>query len=455
MIDSLYRSIFDRLFTSLSSGTVNVHCGEEFRSYGSSGAHPASGTALECNLQIHDGSVFRRLAWGGAVGAAEAYIDGHWTCDNLTGLLRIFTRDIHLLSRLNRRWSWLRQCWDRVQHSWKRNTVNQARRNIHEHYDLGNDFFARMLDCTMNYSSGIFQHPDDSMFLSSIHKMARICHKLRLGPDDHLLEIGTGWGGLAIFAAHFFGCRVTTTTISEEQYLLAKERVERAGLSQQIEVVKLDYRALSGTYSKLVSIEMIEAVGQQYWAEFFRKCQSLLEPSGLMLLQSIVIRDNWFQTHVSNVDFIRKYIFPGGCLPSNSHLLEKARGNSELQLLNLEDIGTHYARTLELWRERFNSNRAAIISDGFRDERFLRMWEYYLCYCEAGFLERHTNNVQLLFGGRRHIDDAPVQEIPRDQVFAYGRDWLQLETPDSVFEESRLTSRRFLLWRRHERKANY
>jgi len=431
MFQKFYRQIFDNVFSRIRRGVIEVRHGERRFMFGSTDVAAASQDDLDlyCRIDIHDDAVFRKMATDGSVGAAESYMVGHWSCTDLTALLRIFTRNLDLADGLNQGIGLIRQIVERTSHMLRRNTVAQAKKNIHQHYDLGNDFFALMLDPTMNYSSGIFQKENDTMFQASLNKMWRICKKLDLQPEDHLLEIGTGWGGLAMFAAKFFGCKVTTTTISEEQFLLARRRVKKAGLQRRVNVIQKDYRALEGKFDKIVSIEMIEAVGHEYLGEFFRKCQSLVVPSGLMLLQSIVIRDNRFRSHVRNVDFIRKYIFPGGCLPSNSILLNSIQANANLQLLNLEDIGIHYAKTLQDWRETFEANLDNIRTAGFDDERFLNMWRYYLCYCEAGFLERQVNNVQMLLGGERFVQDVSPGdwELNGQELETLGDRWYQME----------------------------
>jgi len=273
--------------------------------------------------------------------------------------------------------------------------VAGSRRNISAHYDLGNDFFRLFLDDTLMYSAGVFETPEATMEEASIAKIDRICRKLELGPDDHLLEIGTGWGGFAIHAARHYGCRVTTTTISEAQHQLARERIIEAGLEDRIELLREDFRNLTGQYDKLVSIEMIEAIGEANIGRFFAVCNGLLKPHGKMLLQSITIADNLYEGYRRSVDFIQRYIFPGGFLPSVASLCHAVGRNSDMRLFHLEDIGPHYAETLKRWRQQFNTNLTAIRALGYPPE-FIRMWEFYLCYCEGGFLERATGDVQML-----------------------------------------------------------
>ena len=409
----MYQRAVIRAFQQLQVGHLTLIDGDAQWEFG------AADSEWCATLHVTHPEFYRRLVWSGDLGFAEAILDGHCHADDLVALVRIFIRNLELVDSGNRRLgASLRKLseWSRRMVS-RRNTRRQAQRNIHEHYDLGNAFFQSFLDPSMNYSSAIFQRPADSMLQGSINKMWRICRKLQLQASDHLLEIGTGWGGLALFAARHFGCRVTTTTISEEQYLLARDRVRRAGLEHQVEVLKNDYRDLQGQYDKLVSIEMIEAVGHQYFDTFFQTCSQLLRPEGLMLLQSIVIREARYRHHLKNVDFIQKYIFPGGCLPSHSALLQSMSRSTDWMMLHAEDIGFHYAGTLRRWRAAFESNRQEILKLK-PSAPFMRMWHYYLCYCEAAFLERQVSNTQwVLAGNRCSLDVQPVDwELSRDRL---------------------------------------
>ena len=285
----------------------------------------------------------------------------------------------------------------------RRNSRAGSRRNIAAHYDLGNEFFRSFLDETLMYSAATFEHEQQSLHDAQVARLDRICRKLELGPDDHLLEIGTGWGGLALHAARHFGCRVTTTTISREQWTLARERVREAGLGDRVEVLCEDYRDLTGTYDKLVSIEMIEAIGHQYYDTYFAKCSELLAPHGAMLLQAITIADQRYERARRSVDFIQRYIFPGSCIPSVAALSSSIARASDLRLFHLDDIGPHYATTLAHWRQNLRANLARVRSLGYGEE-FIRMWEYYFCYCEGGFMERVIGDVQMLLvkpGNRR------------------------------------------------------
>ncbi len=280
-------------------------------------------------------------------------------------------------------------------HFFRRNTVRGSRRNIAAHYDLGEDFYSLFLDETMTYSAGVFLHPHSTLADASREKYDRICRKLQLTPENHILEIGTGWGGFALHAARNYGCKVTTTTISRRQHLHATERVRQVGLQGRINVLNEDYRNLSGSYDHIVSVEMIESVGHKYLDLFFERCSRLLRPEGMMLFQAITIPDHRFVQYVRTVDFIQKYIFPGGCLPSISALSNSIGRATDFRFVQMEDFGSHYAETLARWRQRFWQNIDQVRSLGF-DERFIRMWHYYLCYCEAGFLENQIGVAQIL-----------------------------------------------------------
>lgn len=388
---------------------------------------PAAEHGLTVTLWVNDPAFYQRAVLGGSLGVAESLLQGEWSCSDLTALVRMFIRDLRVTDSL-------RQGLSRVSHGlhqisqWiRRNTVAGSRRNIAAHYDLGNDFYRLWLDDTLNYSCGIFRHAEDTMASASIAKMDRICQLLQLNPGDHVVEIGTGWGGFAVYAATHYGCRVTTTTISEEQFRYASQRVMDAGLSDRVRVVRKDYRHLTpadaawtdsdGTpkfvdamgshttdrasvgFDKLVSIEMIEAVGHQFYPVYFQKCDELLKPDGQAVLQAIVIADERYEFHRRSVDFISQYIFPGGMLPSISAMTSIAASAGGLRLLQLDDFAPHYAETLRRWRRRFHDQLASIHQLGF-DRRFIRMWDYYLAYCEAAFEESQVNLVQLHFAKR-------------------------------------------------------
>jgi cyclopropane-fatty-acyl-phospholipid synthase len=323
-------------------------------------------------LRVHSQRFYSDVAFTGTVGAGEAYINGLWKCDDLTALVRLFVVNRELMNEVDSGWS-----------------------RLGAHYDLGNRFFELFLDETMAYSCGIFEHAHSTLLEASRAKFDAACSKLALAPGQHLLEIGTGWGGLAIHAARHYGCRVTTATISHEQYALARERIARAGLTDRITLLFEDYRELRGSYDALVSIEMIEAVGHHYLDTYFRQCSRLLKPTGAMLLQAITIRDQFYQQANRTVDFIKRFIFPGSFLPSVQVISSSIARVTDFNVFHLEDIGPHYARTLKLWRERLFARLADVRAQGY-PESFVRMWEYYLCYCEGGFEERQLGDVQML-----------------------------------------------------------
>ena len=351
--------------------------------------------ALRATLRVHDPAFYRALAGNGSVGAGESFVDGEWDCDDLVALVRLLVRNRDLLDSMETGMARLGGLAMRALHAARRNTRTGSRRNISAHYDLGNEFFQLFLDEGLMYSSAVFASPADTLEQASERKLRRICEKLDLKSSDHLLEIGTGWGGMAIFAAREFGCRVTTTTISGRQHALASERVRAAGLTDRVTLLRRDYRDLDGRFDKLVSIEMVEAVGHQFLDGYFAKCARLLAPGGLALVQAITIEDHRYAKALRSVDFIKRYIFPGSFIPCASVLAESAARAGRLRLLNLEDFGDSYALTIRHWRQRFEAHREQARALGL-DERFLRLWEFYLCYCEGGFLEHAISDVQLL-----------------------------------------------------------
>jgi len=350
---------------------------------------------LQATIVVHDPSFWSDIAYGGSLGAGESFTQGVWSTDRLTTVMRILLRNREVLDGMETGLARLQEPLLKTLHWLRRNTIAGARRNIAAHYDLGNHFFETFLDETMMYSCAIFEHPDMSLYEASVAKLDRICRKLALGPEDHVMEIGTGWGGFAIHAATHYGCHVTTTTISEAQYRHAKTQVDVAGLSDRVNVLLLDYRDLEGSYDKLVSIEMVEAVGHDHLDEFFGCCSRLLKPDGMMLLQGITIADHRYEAARRSVDFIKRYIFPGCCIPSVASVSAAVGRATDLRLFHLEDIGPHYALTLRAWRHNLLSNADRIRAQGFSDA-FLRMWTFYLCYCEGGFAERALGDAQML-----------------------------------------------------------
>lgn len=350
----------------------------------------------QVKVSVHRPSFYTALIRSGGVGAAESYMLGDWSCDNLTDLVRILSRNRAVLGDVEGGWARLSRPARRLFHWLNRNTHLGSRRNITAHYDLGNEFYKLFLDETMTYSAGVFTHPGATLAEASTEKYDRLCRKLALKAEDHVLEIGGGWGGFAQHAVERYGCRVTTTTISREQYNYMQDLFAEAGIADRITVLFEDYRDLQGQFDKLVSIEMIEAVGHDFQPTFLRKCADLLKPEGLMALQAITIADQHYAQHVRTVDFIKRYIFPGSCLTSVTNLCASATRVSNLRLNHMEDITEHYATTLRRWRENFMAKLGEVKAIGF-DDSFIRMWDYYLCYCEGAFAERYIGNVQMVF----------------------------------------------------------
>lgn len=390
-LERLARKIVRTRLQNLRRGRLTIREGDQVVTYGDR-REPRE---LSVVLRVHHPSFYSDIAFGGSIGAGEAYMQGHWSCDRLTDLLRLLLVNRDVLENMDAGFAALLQPARKVLHWLNRNTRSGSRRNIAAHYDLGNDFYALWLDSEMMYSCAYFDTPTTSLEIAAVAKLDRICRKLDLRATDNVVEIGTGWGGFAIHAARHYGCHVTTTTISREQHDLARDRIRRAGLEDRITLLFDDYRDLSGQFDKLVSIEMIEAVGHQFHESFFRKCAELLKPDGQMLLQAITIADQQYERYTRSVDFIRRYIFPGGCLTSVSGMADVMTRHTDMRILHVEDIGPHYARTLRLWRQRFLASVDAVRDQGY-PESFIRLWEFYLCYCEAAFVERSTGTVQML-----------------------------------------------------------
>lgn len=361
---------------------------------------------IVAKIKIHDPAAYSKILFGGATGAGEAYMLNAWSSPELVEVIRLFVANKRYLSNMDSAWSWLKKNLHSLGGCLRINTLAGSRKNIAAHYDLSNDFFKIFLDRSLMYSSAMFPEADVSLDAASFIKLDHICNRLNLSTDDHLLEIGSGWGGMAIHAAKHYGCRVTTTTISEQQYELARERVAGEGLADRVTVLMQDYRELAGSYDKIVSIEMVEAVGHRYYGEFFSCCSRLLRPRGLMLMQAITTQDQRFEREKNKSDFIRKYIFPGGCLPSNEVIMKNIAGYTDMHLVGLEDITSDYAKTLAEWRHRFFAKIDEVKSLGF-DDIFIRMWDFYLCYCEGGFRERVINTAQFLFA-KPLCRDLPV-----------------------------------------------
>ena len=390
-LDRLGRRLVHRQLSLIEQGEIVVREGDNETYFGQC----CEAFPVPLRVEIKHARAWSDLAFGGSVGAGEAYLKGDWICGNPTELVRLFLRNRHVLAAMDRRVTRLQAPLNRLLHRLSRNTRKGSRRNISAHYDLGNDLFALFLDRTMMYSAAYYARPDMTLDQAAVEKTDLVCRKLELNRDDHLLEIGTGWGGFAIHAAKHYGCRVTTTTISRQQYDLARKRIDEAGLGDRVTLLFQDYRDLEGQYDKLVSIEMVEAIGHQYLDTFFAKCSALLKPHGMMLLQAITVTDQRYEQAVRHVDFIKKYIFPGGFLPSVSVMCASVARVADMKPFHMEDIGPHYARTLADWRRRFLANSDKVRDLGYPDA-FVRMWEYYLSYCEGGFLERDIGTVQLL-----------------------------------------------------------
>ena len=392
-LDRAFRIVFAGKLSHFTNGQLALCDGDWQMTFGSKGSPP-----LSASLNIHDSRVYRSVLFGGTIGAAEAYAQGWWTADDLTTLVRIMARNRHAAEGLDGTLTRARDLFHRVVHRWRDNRRTQSQRNISAHYDLGNDFFSLFLDPTMTYSCAVFPRDGSTLQEASKHKLDVICRRLDLLPSDELLEIGTGWGSLAMHAAKHYRCRVTTTTISRAQYQYAVAAIEQAGLTDRITVLKVDYRDLphivQRQFDKVVSVEMLEAVGQQFLDQYFKVCDQLTKPGGLMLLQSIVIADELYESYRHSVDFIQRYIFPGGFLPSVGDLRRRVPTVTDFEIDDIRDITEHYPPTLRHWRERLQRNWGQLESLGYPSQ-LLRLWEYYFSYSEGGFLERTIGDVQI------------------------------------------------------------
>lgn len=387
--DRLCRKFTLNFLSQLRHGSITVIEAGEAQQFGEADAE------LQVTLTVTDPAFYQKLVLAGSVGGGEAYIHGFWRCDNLTALVQIFARNLDVLDKMDSTWARLSRPMLKLLNFRNRNTISQSRRNIAAHYDLGNAMYQLFLDPSMMYSSAVYPAADSTLEQAQQHKLQQICERLQLKASDHLLEIGTGWGSMAIYAAQHYGCKVTTTTISQQQYDYTKARVAELGLQDKVTLLFEDYRLLTGTYDKLVSIEMIEAVGDDFLDNYFEKCSSLLKPDGIMVLQAITMVDHRYQQYVREVDFIKRYIFPGGCLPSISRMASAVAKNTDLVIRQVQDIGFDYARTLKDWCDNFMAQRDAVHQLGY-DDNFIRLWHFYLCYCEGGFRERATSAVHLV-----------------------------------------------------------
>ncbi len=385
----LARQLLTRALGYLSKGYLQLTDGDKSWQFGDP-EHPLHG-----EIEVLHADFYPQVLGSGSIGAAESYIKGQWQSPNLTTVVEIFARNLELLDQLEGFFNWFNKPLQRISHRRKANTIDGAKQNILAHYDIGNDLYQQFLDPDMLYSSAIYPTPETSLTEAQQYKLQMICERLQLKPGMHLLEIGTGWGALAMYAAKHYGVHVTTTTISDAQYSYAKQNIEAAGLAEQITLLKHDYRLLEGQYDRLVSIEMIEAVGHAYLPGFFAKLNSLLKDDGLMLLQAITIDERRYDRYRNSVDFIQKYIFPGGCLPSLTHMIRLLGEQGNMQLRQLWDFGQDYATTLKDWRSNFEKNLQQIRQLGYHQE-FIRMWLFYFHYCEGGFRAGSTSVVHLL-----------------------------------------------------------
>ncbi len=388
-LDRLARRVVTSQLTGLRGGEIRLCDGNGSSAFGQQ-------DDLQATLRVHGPRFFRRALFGGTLSVAESYIRGDWDCEDLTSLFRIFARNRKPTGRLDRGLASLASYGHRLFHGWHANTRSGSRQNIGAHYDLGNDFFRLWLDDTLAYSSGIFPAPGASLREASIEKFDRVCRKLDLRPSDEVLEIGAGWGGFAIHAAGNYGCHVTATTISREQFEVASSRISDAGLTGRITLLQQDYRDLHGQFDKLVSIEMIEAVGHRYLDQYFRQCGRLLRPDGSLVLQAIVMPEQGYSQYLKSVDFIQRYVFPGGCLPSLGAILGSVGRATDMRFVHAEDFAPHYAETLRRWRQSFATRVDDVRRLGYSDQ-FIRLWNYYLCYCEAAFEERSVGVLQIQF----------------------------------------------------------
>ena len=392
-------TIFDRscmnlvinLFNKIETGSLTFYLPD-----GSTRHFGDKNSPLHAQMTIHDYRFFKDAVLGGDVGLGEAYMKGFWDTDDIPALFSVLIKNRQALANGNMTTAWLLRQKDRLMHALRANTLSGSRRNIGEHYDLSNDFFQTFLDPTMLYSCGLYQDESDTCEDAQRRKLQSIIDKAHIESTDHVLEVGCGWGGFAMEAVKQTGCRVTGITVSEEQYQLAQERVLQAGLQDKITILFKDYRNVAGLFDKIVSIEMLEAVGHKYLGTFFTACDKLLKPAGRLVIQVITIPDQNYENYRRNTDWIQKYIFPGGHLPSVTALSQVVTKNTSLLMEQLEDIGTNYARTLKDWRKSFTRNLDKINSLGF-DEIFQRKWIYYLAMCEAGFRERAIGDIQVVF----------------------------------------------------------
>ena len=386
-MNHLYKKIIHQRLSQIKDAHIIIKDGKSINKFGKPGN-------LSAKINILDTVFYKTIILGGTIGASESFIRGEWSSPNLTNVIRVLARNTEAQDKLENLFTLLSQPFLKVMHKLNENSVRGSKKNISRHYDLSNDFFNLFLDKNMMYSSAIYKSRKTSLEDASANKLDVICKKLNLKKTDHVIEIGTGWGGFAIYAANNYGCKVTTTTISIEQYKFAKQKIKEAGLGKKIKVLLKDYRLLKGQYDKLVSIEMIEAVGYQFYDEYFKIISQLLKNDGEALIQAITIKDQRYSKAIQSVDFIQKYIFPGSCIPSITAIQNSLTSSTDLVINDIRDIGHHYARTLADWRKRFLKNKQEIRKLGF-DDKFLRMWLFYFAYCEGGFEEKVISDIHL------------------------------------------------------------
>ena len=387
LLHRLARVLVFKQLKKISIGYISIQEGANKFSFGKKGN-------LSAHITVHDPRFYGALAFGGSIGVSEAFMQKFWSVNDLTKLIRIMAINQNAMDQLESLFNVFLKPILKCLHYLNQNSVKGSRINISKHYDLGNDFFSLFLDSTMMYSSAVFKNPQDSLYKGSIHKLEMVCQGLELNAQDHVIEIGSGWGGFAIYAAQNYGCKVTTTTISKQQYLYVKQKIKDLKLTHKITVLLSDYRHLKGQFSKLVSIEMLEAVGYQYYDTYFEVCAHLLKSDGIAFIQTITIADQRYEKAKHSVDFIQRYIFPGSCIPSITALQNSITQSSDLKIYQIQDIGDHYARTLALWREAFFKRLPEVKALGF-DDVFIRMWHFYLAYCEGGFKEKAISDIHL------------------------------------------------------------
>jgi cyclopropane-fatty-acyl-phospholipid synthase len=399
---SFYQDVVLRIISRMDMGSMHLTLpGGERITLGNGKGN------VSANVTINSNEFYRQVILYGDIGFGEGYVSGLWDTDNITNVIKWFLLNLENNPAVSGNKTQavalnLLKWFNKISHYKKANSISGSRKNIAEHYDLNNDFFASFLDPTMTYSSAYFYKDGLSLEEAQLAKYERLCRQLHLKPTDHVLEIGSGWGGNAIYMAKNYGCKVTSLTISAEQHKLAVERVEEAGLSNKVNILMQDYRLMEGQFDKIVSIEMLEAVGHKYLDLYFKKCHDLLKKNGILALQVITSPDSRYDSLRKGVDWIQKHIFPGSLLPSVAAINGAINRTGDLTMVDLKDIGLHYATTLKLWFEQFNANLPTVRSLGFEDD-FIRKWNYYLCYCEAAFAMRNINVMQLVYARPNNV----------------------------------------------------